>query len=507
MRISFSENIRVDFMQEAVRLNRMLLRVVCGGSILVELFNIVRVLFFSNSGLSTLNNRLYFGFYVFLAVSCAVFLLTDLLAKLSTRQRYYLHMTAASVVVLWQTVFNIYDIYRSSAVGNITVVTSLVAFSSLVTMRPVYAMCNLWGNYLLFVLSLWRVGSSGEVINFTITAILCAAVYVVRYCHLCTELRQKREIQHMNQELEESRHQFQLSLEQYELIRENEQFVTFEWDIRNRWMRMSKGWEEMFGFPGLIQEFEAFIGTLTELTDEQRREILDCLENVRSGVEHQKLELCLPLKSGGRRWFEVTVIAQADQNGEPAFAIGMLTDIMDKKARLFRLEREVKMDTFTGTFNKAAIETYGERKLQELGSGERLAMFILDMDDFKHINDTYGHPAGDQILKLVADLLWDAAPTGARVGRVGGDEFVVLFVVGDGTDVRRYAEAVVSRVPALQYRGAGVGAGCSIGIALSPAGGSYAQLYETADRALYEAKKRGGNQVFQLGRSLTSAHT
>ena len=496
VRSSFSENMRMDFIQEAVRLNRMLLRVICGGTILVELFNIIRVLFFSDSGLGTLNNRIYFGFYVFLAAACAVFLLADLLPKISTVQRYYLHMTAAGVIVLWQTVFNMYDIYRSSAVGNIMVVTSLVAFSTLVTMRPVYAMCNLWGNYLLFVLFLWRVGSSGEVINFTITAILCAAVYIVRYRHLCTELRQKREIQHMNQALEESRHQFQLSQEQYELIRKNEQFITFEWDIRNRWMRMSGGWEEMFGFPRMIQEFETFIGTARALTPEQRREILRCMEDVRAGREHQKMELYLPLKTGERRWFELTVIAQADQSGEPTSAIGMLTDITNKKARLIQLEREVQIDAFTGTFNKAAIETYGQRKIQDLHDGERMTMFVVDMDDFKNINDTCGHPAGDQVLKAVADLLWEIAPAGARVGRVGGDEFAVLFLTGGGMDVRRYADEIVRRVPVLECSGVHIHTGCSVGIAMAPPGWSYARLYETADSALYEAKRRGGNQAF-----------
>lgn len=146
-----SKNLQNQFVNKAVYVNRVLLRVFCIFAIVIQSLNIVRVVFLSNSGLGTTNNRIYFCLYTFLFIISAAYLLIDSLVKLRETQRYYLHMAVASIILLWNTGFNMYDIYHSGALGNITIITTVVTFSALFMMRPVYALSNLAINYLPFV--------------------------------------------------------------------------------------------------------------------------------------------------------------------------------------------------------------------------------------------------------------------------------------------------------------------------------------------------------------------
>lgn len=484
-----------EFLKQSLHVNRIILRTVAFFAAAVELFNIIRVLFLSNSGLGTLNNRIYFGYYLTLFISAAVFLILDFGVKMSVQVRHYLYMGGISFFLLWQTTFNIYDIYHSNAVGNMTVVTAIVAFSSLVVMKPLFAVCNLAVNYLVFVVFLASRFSSGEVINFTITALVCLTLYIVRYRHLGIEIAQNKKIEEMNQELAVAEHEFLLTREQYELIRKTTTYITFEWDVRQNEARFSSEWRDWFGYPEDIPDFSRFIQESQRMTPEQKEEILQCMENIRRGVHFQKRELLLPLQTGEKRWFELQVIMQADIHGEPACGIGLISDIMDQKERIAQLEENIQMDTFVGILNKTAVENLGRQKLDELLEEEHLFMMVLDLDDFKAINDSFGHPVGDYVLKQVAELMKQCAPDGAEVGRIGGDEFVTLLAARDSKAFLDYADQLIQKVTGIQWQGQLVGANCSIGITEALKDGwTYEKLYTASDQALYQAKRAGKNQ-------------
>lgn len=489
-----------DFLERAVAHDQKLLRAFAIFATVIELVNMLRVLFFSNSGLGTLNNRIYFGFYLFYFISCIVFLILDVCLKVSPAARYRLYMASCSIVLLWHTLFNIYDIYRSGAVGNFTIITAIAIFSSLFIMRPLYALCNLGASYLLFVSFLYVRFSSGEVINFTITVLLCGLVYFVRYKHLCIELSQARLLEEMQQELSETRRNFQLSVEQYELICEKGSYITFEWNIEEDHICFSKEWEGYFGLPTDLHQFSNYIQDLKIITREQKQLLLDCMKNIRNGMDFQKHELHLPVKTGESGWFELRVITQTDLQGTPTFGIGMLSDITDRKEKIIRLEKEIQMDLFTGLLNKTAIECYGERKLGSLPKGKLLAALILDMDDFKEINDHFGHPVGDYVLKQVAHILRQHAPLGARVGRIGGDEFIVLLITDRLSTFQAYAQTLIEEVAKIHWQDTDVGASCSIGLSAADSRQwTYNELYKAVDSALYQAKQKGKRQICCTG--------
>lgn len=171
------------------------------------------------------------------------------------------------------------------------------------------------------------------------------------------------------------------------------------------------------------------------------------------------------------------------------------------------LLEEVYIDSLTGIMTRAEAENYARRKIEErpipadyagqLFPEKSVALCIIDIDNFKSINDTYGHRFGDEVLREVAAILRKAAGVKGVPGRVGGDEFImVLEDVKDELELRNILRVVRSgfqwlypdKLQPVQF-------GCSIGVAMYPQDAeNYESLYNIADNALYLAKAKGKNR-------------
>ncbi len=153
------------------------------------------------------------------------------------------------------------------------------------------------------------------------------------------------------------------------------------------------------------------------------------------------------------------------------------------------LRKRVEIDPLTGLLNKAALT---EKVLQSLRDGDRpCALFMVDMDNFKRVNDTYGHLTGDRVLARTGEILRGAfAGRVALVGRVGGDEFMaLLFGIRDVEELEavRRRLRVCLRIPLPQSETFFTG---SVGCALREAGEDFESLYGRTDSLLYEDKRR-----------------
>jgi diguanylate cyclase (GGDEF)-like protein len=164
-----------------------------------------------------------------------------------------------------------------------------------------------------------------------------------------------------------------------------------------------------------------------------------------------------------------------------------------------RAEREhshrAHHDALTGLLNRAGFVDALEAKIAESRrDGRPFALFFSDLDEFKPINDTFGHAAGDRVLKGVAERLRQAVPEGAAIARMGGDEFVALLDGVTAEQALAMGQRMVSEIAA-PYQIDGetrVSVGASVGIALSPDHGLQVDdLLAVADAALYEAKSSG----------------
>ncbi|HJB07327.1 MAG TPA: diguanylate cyclase [Candidatus Enterocloster faecavium] len=158
---------------------------------------------------------------------------------------------------------------------------------------------------------------------------------------------------------------------------------------------------------------------------------------------------------------------------------------------------EASLDGLTGLMNRKKFFQVGKEKMESLKeeeNGKNGFFIMMDVDSFKKINDRYGHPTGDRVLKEIAGYLRDIFADKGIVGRLGGDEFVVLIC--DGVE-KEELETLIGRfrrrIKNIRMQNGNVT--CSIGVTPVKKGLSVEKLYRSADQLLYEAKKEGKNQV------------
>lgn len=164
------------------------------------------------------------------------------------------------------------------------------------------------------------------------------------------------------------------------------------------------------------------------------------------------------------------------------------------------LERLTRRDGLTGLFNRHTFTKLTEKELARARRlGTATSVLLIDLDFFKRVNDTHGHPAGDAVLKHVARVLSESVRTTDLVGRLGGEEFIVLLPATVSGAARILADKLRTRVQAQvpQWEGTPIPTTISIGLsaAAPTAGLTFETLYAKADAALYEAKKGGRNRV------------
>lgn len=192
--------------------------------------------------------------------------------------------------------------------------------------------------------------------------------------------------------------------------------------------------------------------------------------------------------SGQYRWFSFTC-RYLYEGSQPYMAVGKIVDITQQRETEELLTRKSQIDGLTKTLNKVTFQEKLAALLPEVDKG---ALFVLDMDRFKQINDEHGHSMGDRVLEGVARSLLDVFRRRDPVGRIGGDEFVAFLAGSDDEAViqakRETLESLISEVS----RSLGVPIAMSIGVARYPRdGATYQELFDAADRAMYAEKNEG----------------
>lgn len=204
----------------------------------------------------------------------------------------------------------------------------------------------------------------------------------------------------------------------------------------------------------------------------------------------------LVCSSGKLRWFSISGNPAFDENGDFAGYRGIGSDITERveAAELFR--HLAHHDTLTGLPNRRLLDDRAEQALAlAKRKGHLVALLLLDLDDFKVINDTDGHSAGDAVLTAIAQRLRGLVREIDTVSRLGGDEFVVLLQeMAHPRDAARVAEKVIEAIrQPVEIGGHRYQLGVSVGIAHFPEHAETTEgLMQKADTAMYSAKQTGG---------------
>ncbi|MBU4436587.1 MAG: EAL domain-containing protein [Alphaproteobacteria bacterium] len=203
----------------------------------------------------------------------------------------------------------------------------------------------------------------------------------------------------------------------------------------------------------------------------------------------------VPRKDGTMAILRTKKIAILDADGRPEYLLGVSEDIADRKRAEAQIARLAHYDPLTELPNRVLFQKdLSEALARRSRTGDQLAVHFIDLDRFKTVNDTLGHPLGDALLRIAAERLRGCVREGDTVARLGGDEFAVVQTgLSDLTGATKLAERVVEAMAApFDLLGHQVMIGASVGVSAAPSDGDDAdELLKKADMALYRAKADG----------------
>lgn len=282
------------------------------------------------------------------------------------------------------------------------------------------------------------------------------------------------------------------SEQRYRIILDQTTDILFEWDVRRDMLDCSANWEKKFGYTPISRDLRRQLPQTRHIHPDDLEAFLTIMYGTAGGEPYLETEFRIRQHDGRFIWCRVRATTLFDESGAPDKVVGVILDIDSEKKLSIKLRERAERDALTKLYNRGATEAHIDEFLARDGKAGRHALLILDIDNFKQMNDQRGHLFGDKVLTDLSTGLHRIFRTSDVVGRIGGDEFVVLMKdVRDKTIVQQKAQemqAVFRHLPADE----GHPLSGSIGIAVFPADGTaYHELFRHADEALYAAKKRG----------------
>jgi putative two-component system response regulator len=307
------------------------------------------------------------------------------------------------------------------------------------------------------------------------------------YYHSLTNISTSKEKQ---KKLEATAHREHLLLELSEA-------VTFEWDLLADRVTCSHRWEERFGYPPMTVDFSNQLSVASHFHPDDLAQVREKLYDLLHGTTSITVDVRIANQQGKYLWNQIRATTLTDLYGKPERIIGTITDVDELKRMALQMRQRADQDALTHLLNKASAQRYVSSYLSACPPGEKAGFLILDLDNFKLVNDRYGHMYGDALLTQLGYTLRKLFRSQDLIGRVGGDEFIVLLkniphasllLTRCSLLVSELRELLKKLMPELNVT-------CSIGCAIYPDHGqTYAELFQHADRALYAAKSQGKDQ-------------
>jgi diguanylate cyclase (GGDEF)-like protein/PAS domain S-box-containing protein len=317
-------------------------------------------------------------------------------------------------------------------------------------------------------------------------------------------LASESEVTRKYMELQEKEEELRKSRERYRLAAKGSEFGIWDYDFETRKMYFSNQAKDIFG---LSADQNSFISSeiFNCLPDNEAIKLYEKIKKHLSVEDNNVIEYetVIELQKGKMEWISVRGKAQYDAQGNPVRLAGSLTNITKEKEAEIKIKKLAFTDELTNLPNKTYYnQVIGEKSLRD---DNKLAIYFIDIDNFKTINDYHGHKMGDQVLKKVASMIRKEVDEKYEVVRYGGDEFIVLlerFV--DVEEVERQAQKLLKIFQNKFVIDDSVfSVTLSLGIATTPSNHvDFDMLLKQADLALHEAKSKGKNQYHLYTSSL-----
>ena len=238
---------------------------------------------------------------------------------------------------------------------------------------------------------------------------------------------------------------------------------------------------------------------------DDREAVQRAIENAKRQRLRYEMEYRIQRAGDGEtRWLSAFGRFVYAESGDPQRFVGILFDVTQRRVEAAAISHQASHDPLTGLINRAELERRLERVLAGADAADPHALLYLDLDQFKLVNDTCGHAAGDALLRQLPAVLDRHLRKRDTLARLGGDEFGVLLEHCSQADALRIAQQLVEDLQAFPFawEDKSFTVGASVGLVAIPTGGdTLATVMSAADRACYVAKDRGRNrvQVYEAG--------
>ena len=283
--------------------------------------------------------------------------------------------------------------------------------------------------------------------------------------------------------------------ERYRIATELSKDVLFEYHIKKDEMVHTEKFRDLFGRSPVVPEFKATCIRRRDLIHPDDWGIyLEFCQELSEGKSILEAQYRIKDRLGEYIWCQVMGKTMFDDDKKPIRVIGKIVNVDTQKRELEALEYKATRDPLTGVYNKEVTIKKIDKFITGNKSSSHMLMFI-DFDDFKKVNDNFGHLLGDKVLTYVIGRIKDVFDEGEIIGRIGGDEFVVFGAASDINEVLKKADTLVKALDTTyKDNGQSIPISGSIGIAIYPEDGlHYEQLMGCADKALYRVKNQGKN--------------
>lgn len=281
---------------------------------------------------------------------------------------------------------------------------------------------------------------------------------------------------------------------QYDLLSKFSDVVLFQYDINKKRLTFTNNVMDRFSIDSseIMEPFEE--GKEIKAVNSEDMETLKMLIHrvkTDNSMKHINMIAMRMLDINGEyRWVNLQGDIEFGKDKKPKYIVGKITDIQDQKVKETQLESKTLTDPLTQIYNRRGLE---QKVMENMGKCNKGCFMLIDIDDFKHVNDTYGHETGDKVLTEVATALTNVFRKEDVIGRYGGDEFVVFMPdICDQSVIKKRADSVQKSLNDFKE----IQIGTSIGIALYPENGTeYESLFNKADEAMYYSKTHGKGQA------------
>ncbi len=274
--------------------------------------------------------------------------------------------------------------------------------------------------------------------------------------------------------------------------------IAYEWNAAADTFRSNPTvWKERFGYEvSAIADFSKHIGEGGHFHPDDMDALRNAFENLCAGSATEVFDLRIITNEGEYLWNRVRAVSIMDEDDTIIKITGVIYDIHGMKKEALSAFHQARRDELTKLYNRASTQQNIREYLDRRENDAYAALLMLDIDNFKLLNDRMGHMYGDAVLRQMGKQLKGFFRSRDVVGRVGGDEFMVLLKDVPGAElVEEKCRSLVERLgELLSAMSSGLPVSVSVGCAIAPEHGTtFGDLYRHADEALYNAKNAGKN--------------